>query len=228
MRVVMLSVFSISVISPVILPSAAFAQEFEIIDGSAEVAGEPATSTAEARSNWNFACEKFKAETKEYNRGDQIMLLSCDNPICAFSSDTGKTTCTSMANFKVKTQGTRVRAPEPVVVQQPVVQHPAPQVRETTVIYKTMPPSVVYERPPAPRLGFLWIAGFWHFHNRNYVWVPGRWERRHEVGPVVRPIVRPIVRRPHYVWSDPHWPHRRDTHPGRGHAHGHRNHRGRH
>lgn len=37
------------------------------------------------------------------------------------------------------------------------------------------PPAPVYEVAPAPRVGYLWQAGYWDWQYGRYVWVPGHW-----------------------------------------------------
>lgn len=40
------------------------------------------------------------------------------------------------------------------------------------------PPAPVYEaRIVAPGPGFVWVAGFYRWDGRAYIWRPGRWER---------------------------------------------------
>ncbi len=81
-----------------------YAETFEIVDGSAQVAGSPNVSQAKARRSWEGACEKWKAETRELNRGDKIMMMSCETPVC--DSDFGMVVCSSEAVFKVRVSGT--------------------------------------------------------------------------------------------------------------------------
>lgn len=40
------------------------------------------------------------------------------------------------------------------------------------------PPRHMEERGERPGRGFVWIAGFWRWDHRDYVWVPGHWVRR--------------------------------------------------
>jgi len=37
------------------------------------------------------------------------------------------------------------------------------------------PPLPVYEQPPIPGPGYLWIPGYWAFGPMGYYWVPGTW-----------------------------------------------------
>jgi len=37
------------------------------------------------------------------------------------------------------------------------------------------PPSPRYEVIPAPRVGFAWAPGYWHWENQRHIWRNGRW-----------------------------------------------------
>jgi len=57
----------------------------------------------------------------------------------------------------------------------------------------TPPPAPVYEVVPAPRVGYVWAPGYWHWEGsrhawhagywmperRGYNWVPDRWSQVH-------------------------------------------------
>ena len=48
------------------------------------------------------------------------------------------------------------------------------------------PPPARYHYVPAPRAGFVWVPGYWHWRGHRHVWVRGHWLRH---GPVYyRPI----------------------------------------
>jgi hypothetical protein len=53
------------------------------------------------------------------------------------------------------------------------------------------PPTVRYERVPAPRAGYVWAPGFWDYRGHNHVWVKGHWVRA----------------RPGFVYYAPEWRH---------------------
>jgi WXXGXW repeat (2 copies) len=46
------------------------------------------------------------------------------------------------------------------------------------------PPLPVYEQPPIPEPGYLWVPGYWAWNDDidDYYWVPGTWNRRRPVG----------------------------------------------
>lgn len=92
-----------------------------------------------------------------------------------------------------------------------------------------VPPPVHHvEVVPAPRHGYIWAPGYWHWDNHRHVWVDGHW----------------IKARPGYIWAPHRWDRRGDHHHfvpgrwerdhhyksghGRGHGHGHNKHHDRH
>lgn len=44
------------------------------------------------------------------------------------------------------------------------------------VVMKAPPPQRVEIIGTAPYPGYIWIGGFWSWHNHRHEWVPGRWE----------------------------------------------------
>src|ERR1700681_2376348 len=44
------------------------------------------------------------------------------------------------------------------------------------------PPLVIYEQPPCPYDGYLWMPGYWAYGDEGYFWVPGVWVMAPEVG----------------------------------------------
>lgn len=172
---------NVILVSTVLLNFQLHAQNFEIIDGNSNVSGKPNISQTKARENWDAACAQWKTETKELNKSDQVMALSCETPTC--DSNEGIVTCSSVAIYKVKTSGTRVETPPP----------PQPVVSGETVV-PTAPPPVIVEAVPAPQPGFIWIGGYWGWHEHRHSWFPGHWEHS----------------RPGFVWIGSRWaPHSR-------------------
>jgi len=46
------------------------------------------------------------------------------------------------------------------------------------VIVRKAPPAVIRERRPSPPSGgHMWVAGYWHWDGRQYVWQVGHWTR---------------------------------------------------
>jgi len=52
-----------------------------------------------------------------------------------------------------------------------------PAAARTELILNFGPPPVRYEVVPAPRVGYVWVPGFWEWRGRSHVWVGGRWLR---------------------------------------------------
>ena len=44
------------------------------------------------------------------------------------------------------------------------------------------PPLPVYDQPPAPEDGYVWIPGVWRWGPEGYFWVPGTWVAPPQVG----------------------------------------------
>jgi hypothetical protein len=44
------------------------------------------------------------------------------------------------------------------------------------------PPLPVYEQPPIPGPGYLWVPGYWSYGPYGYFWVPGTWMQPPAVG----------------------------------------------
>jgi hypothetical protein len=51
------------------------------------------------------------------------------------------------------------------------------------------PPAPRYEYVPAPRRGYVWESGYWHWNGHRHVWIAGHWERA----------------RPGYAYIGPRW-----------------------
>jgi WXXGXW repeat (2 copies) len=56
------------------------------------------------------------------------------------------------------------------------------------------PPLPVYEQPPVPGPGYLWVPGYWSYGPYGYFWVPGTWLQPPEVGLLWTPG--------YWAWSD--------------------------
>lgn len=81
-------------------PAPAAEKDFEILDGSAEVAGEPNVMAKAARESWKKACDDWKKEVKELNKDNQVIVLNCNTPKCGPEGTT--TVCKSTATYKIK------------------------------------------------------------------------------------------------------------------------------
>jgi hypothetical protein len=76
-------------------------KNFEIVEGSGEVSGDPQLMNKEARASWKAACNDWKKEIKELNKTNEIIVLNCNKPNCQ-KSDGGQTVCESNGDYKVK------------------------------------------------------------------------------------------------------------------------------
>lgn len=56
--------------------------------------------------------------------------------------------------------------------------HAGPDIQwGVTISSGTPPPAVRYEPVPPPRVGYVWVEGYWNWNGRAHVWVPGHWVR---------------------------------------------------
>lgn len=56
------------------------ASDFETITENNKIQGNPALSLTESRANWETACERWKKEIRELNKGHQILMTECGTP----------------------------------------------------------------------------------------------------------------------------------------------------
>jgi hypothetical protein len=60
---------------------------------------------------------------------------------------------------------------------------PTPAAAQIELTVMIAPPALpVYEQPPIPGPGFLWVPGYWGYGPYGYYWVPGTWVEPPEVG----------------------------------------------
>ena len=74
---------------------------FEIVDGSAEIEGDSALMTKDARVAWKAACSEWKTEFRGLNKENQILALNCNSAKCA-KADSNEIICKSTATYKMK------------------------------------------------------------------------------------------------------------------------------
>lgn len=65
----------------------------------------------------------------------------------------------------------------------------APSAAEVNIAVNIGPPPPRVEVVPAPRIGYLWVPGYWHWRGHRHVWVVGHWVRA----------------RPGYAYYSPQW-----------------------
>ena len=72
---------------------------------------------------------------------------------------------------------------------------PTPAVAQVELTVMIAPPPLpVYEQPPIPGPGYLWVPGYWSYGPYGYYWVPGTWVEPPEVGVLWTPG--------YWAWSD--------------------------
>ncbi len=76
--------------------------EYEVVISEDEIEGDAAPLLKEARVNWKKACADWKAETKELNKENQILTMTCGKMECATVSM--ESTCRSQSKVKIKTR----------------------------------------------------------------------------------------------------------------------------
>jgi hypothetical protein len=75
-------------------------KEFEIISDDADIEGDPAPLTKEARNNWKAACSQWKQEIKDLNKDNYVLSASCGSAEC--STVGMETKCSSVGKYKLK------------------------------------------------------------------------------------------------------------------------------
>ena len=60
---------------------------------------------------------------------------------------------------------------------------------DVDLVVRIPPPAPRVEVVPAPRVGYVWVPGYWHWRENRHVWVAGTWVRE----------------RPGYVYERPNW-----------------------
>ncbi len=77
---------------------------WELQTGTAEVAGDPQLMDKEARKSWKTACAEWKAELKELNQENKVLVLNCNSPKChKTGGPTGvEVLCQSTATYSLK------------------------------------------------------------------------------------------------------------------------------
>ncbi len=185
--VVALAAFAEENLTPPSPPTttAALNNQFELIDGAAQITGEPDNLSTPAHKKWQKACDDWKSEFKEFNKTNQIITLSCNSPTCS-SADGANTICTSTATYKIKTSGVLVRPATPPAPPEP------PKIMAPAQPIEVAPPPPIIEVVPPVRVGFIWVRGYWGWEGHRHLWLPGHW----------------VAENPGYVWRPERWHHR--------------------
>ncbi len=152
-------------------------EQFEIIEGNSQIIGDADSMKAGAKAKWKTACNEWKKETKEINRNERLIEISCNSPDCS-STDDG-IVCSSSAIYKIKTSGIRVSPPPPQPALKPQV------VTQTEMIDEAPPTTVVYREvhhrhyyPRVEPIYFVRPRHHWHHrqHHRTH------WRERRDDG----------------------------------------------
>ena len=80
--------------------SSSLGPEFEIVSGTGEILGDPTLGAKDAYSNWKSACDDWKKETRELNKENQVLALSCNAP--DRSQENGQHMYRSTGTYKLK------------------------------------------------------------------------------------------------------------------------------
>lgn len=75
---------------------------WELAEGNADIEGDAAALSKEAKQNWKKACDQWKKEFRDDNKENKIISMNCGTPKCG--GDASGTTCTSQASYKIKTK----------------------------------------------------------------------------------------------------------------------------
>ena len=66
------------------------------------------------------------------------------------------------------------------------------------------PPITVFDQPPCPGDGYVWIPGYYQYGDYGYYWVPGQWVLPPEVGLLWTPGYWGFVGG-RYSWHEGYW-----------------------
>ena len=71
----------------------------------------------------------------------------------------------------------------------------AQQMADGLTVQIAPPDLPVYDQPPLPADGYIWIPGYWHWSpGQGYYWVPGTW--------VLPPSADMLWTPPYWAWAD--------------------------
>jgi len=74
---------------------------------------------------------------------------------------------------------------------------------QAVIVAPVAPPPPRVEVMPAPRAGYVWDQGHWHWRHGRYVWIPGHW-RGVRAGYHWVPG-HWVARGPNWRWVPGHW-----------------------
>ena len=73
---------------------------WEVVDGTADVIGEPTVMLKEANASWKKSCDTWMKQFRADNK--DIISVSCGKADC--TTDAGGKVCVSKASYKIKTR----------------------------------------------------------------------------------------------------------------------------
>jgi hypothetical protein len=79
---------------------AADKKDFEIVEGTADVTGEPGLGRKAGQDNWKVACQRWRDDMERRNRGHHIVSLECNSP--AYTIDQGQYVFKSTASYRIR------------------------------------------------------------------------------------------------------------------------------
>ena len=88
-----------------------------------------------------------------------------------------------------------------------------PATARTDIVVNVAPPPLRYEVVPAPRVGYVWVPGYWEWRRHRHVWIAGHWTR-HRPGYVYAPAAW-VERDNRWHYRGPRWDRDGDGVPNR-------------
>ncbi len=64
-----------------------------------------------------------------------------------------------------------------IAIAAPLLLSSLPASAGVDLIIKIAPPAPRVEVAPPPRVGYVWVPGYWDYRGARHVWVAGAWER---------------------------------------------------
>lgn len=78
-------------------------KQFEIVNGTAAIEGDPSVLVKDARASWKQACAQWKKEIKEMNTDNKVLAIDCGKASCSLQGSEGQV-CHSEGSYKIKTK----------------------------------------------------------------------------------------------------------------------------
>lgn len=75
-------------------------REFEIVNGSGDIAGDQSPLSRGAKDSWKKACDEWKAEIKDLNKENMVLAINCGQPNC--KKEAHGSSCSSVGTYQLK------------------------------------------------------------------------------------------------------------------------------